>query len=219
MEIKIDRSNKLIAALPKGKLLPPSFEKLKLAGLEFFESDKKSRKLIIEDSSHTVQVLFVKPSDVPIYVEHGIADFGIVGKDSLLESGVDVFQPLELGFGRCKLAIAGFPGDKNRDWRLRSSVRVATKYPKITRWYFDKLGIQAEIIALHGSVELGVLAELADVIVDIVETGTTLEENGLEVFEDVLPVSAVFIINKASHKLKLQQLDAILSAIRAGNGA
>ncbi len=213
--VNINRTDRLIAALPKGKLLQPAFEKLKLAGFIFSEADKKSRKLIIEDKSHTVQALFVKPSDVPIYVEHGIADFGIVGKDSLLESGVDVFQPLELDFGRCKLAIAGFPGDRNRNWRLRSSVRVATKYPGITRWHFDKLGVQAEIIALNGSVELGVLAQLADIIVDIVETGTTLKENGLVIFEDILPVTATFIINKASHKLKLRQLDAVVSALRA----
>ncbi|KAA3615423.1 MAG: ATP phosphoribosyltransferase [Calditrichaeota bacterium] len=212
--MNINRSNKIIAALPKGKLLAPAFAKLKIAGYEFSDTEKRSRKLIIADTSKSVRVLFVKPSDVPIYVEHGIADFGIVGRDSLVESCVDVFEPLELDFGRCGLAIAGYPRDENHDWRLRSSVRVATKYPNIARWYFDKLGVQAEIIALHGSVELGVLAGLADVIVDIVETGTTLKENGLTVFEEILPVTAIFIINKASHKLKLHELDRIVSAIK-----
>ncbi|KAA3653852.1 MAG: ATP phosphoribosyltransferase [Calditrichaeota bacterium] len=213
MTININRTQKLVAALPKGKLLKPTFALLQKAGFFFDEADQKSRKLIIEDKNRMMQALFVKPSDVPIYVEHGIADFGIVGKDSLVESCVDVFTPLELDFGQCNLAIAGYPEDLDRNWRLRSLVRVATKYPNIARVHFDKLGVQAEIISLHGSVELGVLAGLADVIVDIVETGTTLRENGLVVFEEILPVTAMFIVNKASHKLKLRQLDTVISAI------
>jgi ATP phosphoribosyltransferase len=204
--------NELIVALAKGKLLAPALAWLNSAGFTFSEEEFRSRKLIIPAKERSMHAILVKAGDVPIYVEYGIADLGIIGKDSLLESEADVFEPLDLGFGRCKLVVAGKPQDAEEDFRLRSVLRVGTKYPKIARAYFDRIGIQAEIIALQGSVELSVLTGLADVIVDIVETGATLRENGLVVHREILTSSARLIVNKASHKLKLTAIDRLLQA-------
>src|SRR5574342_389887 len=160
-----------------------------------------------------MRAILVKADDVPIYVEYGIADLGIVGKDMLLESAAEVFEPLDLGFGHCKIVMAGWPQQTEKSLHLRSVVRVGTKYPKIARAYFDRIGVQAEIIALQGSVELSVLTGLADVIVDIVETGATLRENGLVVHQEILTSSARLIVNKASHKLKLAAIDRLLQTV------
>jgi ATP phosphoribosyltransferase len=205
-------SGELVVALAKGKLLVPALAWLASAGYTFSEIELRSRKLALTPAQGGMRVILVKADDVPIYVEYGIADVGIVGRDVLLESEADVFEPLDLGFGRCKVVVAGRPKDIANGFRFRSVVRVGTKYPKIARSYFDRLGVQAEIIALNGSVELSVLAGLADVIVDIVETGATLRENGLVVHQEILASSARLIVNKASHKLKLAAIDALLRA-------
>ncbi len=208
----VSGNSALVIALAKGKLLAPALNWLASAGFTFSQQDLRSRKLMLTAGEGGMSAILVKAGDVPIYVEYGIADLGIIGKDVLLESAAEVFEPLDLGFGRCKLVVAGKPQDAEEDFRLRSVLRVGTKYPKIARDYFDRLGIQAEIIALQGSVELSVLTGLADVIVDIVETGATLRENGLVVHREILTSSARLIVNKASHKLKLTAIDRLLQA-------
>ncbi len=200
----------LVIALPKGKLLAPSLAWLAAAHFTFSEEQIKSRKLVLTAAEGDMHAILVKPDDVLIYVEYGIADLGIVGKDTLLENETEVFEPLDLGFGQCRLVVAGRSQDAGKDFRRRSVLRVGTKYPKIARAYFDRCGIQAEIIALQGSVELSVLAGLTDVIVDIVETGATLRENGLVVLQEIVTSSARLIVNKASHKLKLAAIDKLL---------
>lgn len=202
-------AGELVVALAKGKLLAPALRWLQAAGYVFADDELRSRKLMLTAAAGGMRAILVKADDVPIYVEYGIADLGIVGKDTLLESAAEVFEPLDLGFGRCKIAVAGWPPTE-KNLHLRSVVRVGTKYPKIARAYFDRIGVQAEIIALQGSVELSVLTGLADVIVDIVETGATLRENGLVVYQEILTSSARLIVNKASHKLKLAALDRLL---------
>lgn len=203
----------LVIALAKGKLLAPALQWLARRGHTFSEAEMRSRKLMLAAQEGGLHAILVKADDVPIYVEYGIADAGIVGKDTLLESGAEVFEPLDLRFGQCTLVVAGRPEEQLAAWRTRACVRVGTKYPKIARQHFDRLGVQAEIIALKGSVELSVLAGLAEVIVDIVETGTTLRENGLVVHEEILSSSARLIVNKASHKLKSVGIDTLLRAV------
>ncbi len=168
------------------------------------------RRLIVTDETQSLRVLLVKASDVPIYVEYGIADLGIVGRDVILESEADVFEPLALDFGHCRMVVAGKPEDDYESFRLKSLVRVGTKYPNIARKHFLSKGFQADIIALQGSVELSVTAGLADVIVDIVETGITLKQNGLVVHEELFASSARLIVNKASHKLKFSNIEPFL---------
>ncbi|NUO81734.1 ATP phosphoribosyltransferase [candidate division KSB1 bacterium] len=203
-------TQELFIALSKGKLLPPALQWLARTGYTFSEKDLAGRKLVLTAKEGRLHAVLVKADDVPIYVEYGVADLGIVGKDTLLESEAEVFEPLDLGFGRCRLVVAGKPEHQKEDLRQRALVRVGTKYPKIARWHFDRVGVQAEIIALKGSVELSVLAGLAEVVVDIVETGTTLRENGLVVYHEILSSSARLIVNKASHKLKSAEIDALL---------
>ncbi|MCG3119268.1 MAG: ATP phosphoribosyltransferase [bacterium] len=206
-------AGELIIALAKGKLLAPALRWLQAAGYVFSDDELRSRKLMLTAAAGGMRAILVKADDVPIYVEYGIADLGIVGKDTLQESAAEVFEPLDLGFGRCKIAVAGWPAPTEKKLHLRSVVRVGTKYPQIARAYFDRIGVQAEIIALQGSVELSVLTGLADVIVDIVETGATLRENGLIVYQEILTSSARLIVNKASHKLKLAAIDRLLHMV------
>jgi ATP phosphoribosyltransferase len=207
----------LVLALAKGKLLAPSLQWLSSAGFSFSHVDVGSRRLIHSAQTGGLQALLVKPQDVPIYVEYGIADLGIVGNDILMESLADVFEPCDLGFGQCKVVMAGRPQDNIKELRQRAMVRVGTKYPNITRDFCDRSGMQAEIIVLQGSVVLSVLAGLADVIVDIVETGATLRENGLVVLQEIVSSSARLIANKASHKLKLAAIDNFLGRAVAAN--
>ncbi len=217
MKSSIDTNqHELTIALAKGKLLAPSLSWLASTGHSFSEEEIRSRKLVLAAQQGGMRAILVKADDVPIYVEYGIADIGIVGKDTILESGAEVFEPLDLGFGKCKLVVAGRQQDLEKDFRQRSILRVGTKYPKMARWHFDRLGVQAEIIALQGSVELSVVAGLADVIVDIVETGETLRENDLVVHQEIFSSSARLIVNKACHKLKLDAIDKLL---RAGGNA
>lgn len=206
----MSRPHALVIALSKGKLLAPSLQWLAQAGHIFSEKELSGRKLVLTAQNGALRAVLVKADDVPIYVEYGIADLGIVGNDVLLESEAEVFEPLDLGFGQCRLVVAGKPEHQKEDLRQRSHVRVGTKYPKIARRHFDRIGVQAEIIALKGSVELSVLAGLADVVVDIVETGATLRENGLAEYHEIFASSARLIVNKASHKLKSAAIDALL---------
>ncbi len=189
----------LTLALPKGRLLKPALELLRQVGLDGVDVD--SRRLIFVDERHGLRVLILKPADVPSYVEYGAADLGIVGKDILLEQEPDVYEPLDLGFGFCRLVVAE-PEElwKRDDPAKWSWVRVATKYPNLTERYFSERGIQVELIRLDGSIELAPLVGLADRIVDLVQSGETLRANGLVEVAEIMRSTARLIVNRASLK-------------------
>lgn len=202
-------------ALPKGRLGERVYEMFARAGLECPSLLSPGRKLIFENEERCVRYFWVKPSDVAIYVEHGVADVGVVGKDILTEYRPDVYELFDLGVGRCDMAVAakrGFSDDRNR------TLRVATKFTSIAKDYYSSRGRDIDIIHLNGSIELAPILGLSDVIVDIVETGTTLKENDLVVVEKFMPISARLIANKASYAFKsdvIDRLTAELGAIRS----
>lgn len=198
-------------ALGKGRLADITMEKLNEIGIVFPDYSKKSRKLIFEDSTGRYRIVFVKAVDVGIYVEKGACDVGVIGKDTLLESSSDVFEMIDLGYGRCIFAVAapkGFKYDKQK------KLRVASKYPRVAKEHFAKYGRSIEIIKINGSVELAPLVGLSDVIVDIVETGNTLRENGLEIVEPIADISARFIVNRSSLKTKQTEISDLMGMIR-----
>lgn len=199
-------------ALAKGRLLDPSIKLLESIGYDLRQV-KETRKLVIDDAAHDVRYLLAKPMDVPIYVEYGAADVGIVGQDALRESGVNVYEPAVLGYGNCRLVVAGKPEYKDAEWRLLTGVRVATKYPRIAKQYFSARGLSAEIIEVYGSVELAPAVGLADLIVDIVDTGGTLRANGLIELDEVFRSQAAFIVNRASHTLKVDEVRELIEKI------
>lgn len=160
-----------------------------------------------------MRFLLAKPDDVPIYVEHGAADLGVAGMDVVLESNADVYQPLRLGFGRCRLSVAAPQNMSSRPLRLWPDVRVATKYPRLAREYFLGRGLSVEIISLRGSIELAPTVGLADLIVDIVETGRTLHANGLEELRVIMESEAVLIVNRATHKLRLDEVNQVIDRL------
>ncbi len=201
-------------ALPKGRLGEKVYGLLQQCGFGAEEDFSKTRKLIVENPAVGVRFFWVKPSDVPIYVEHGAADIGIVGKDTLDESGADVYELLDTGLGRCDMCVAGFPDFKED---TGSVLRVATKFPEIAKKHYAARGRDIDIIKLNGSIELAPLVGLADVIVDIVETGATLRENGLAVLERFLPISARLIANKAAYQFKGQRIDQLLQKLNEVN--
>ena len=182
-------------ALAKGRLAKGGLELFQKAGISCQEYSKASRKLIFMSDDGGYRFIMVKPSDVPTYVEYGAADVGVVGKDTLLEEGRAVYELLDLKFAQCKIVVAGFE-DKKKDLITNSSTRVATKYPNIAHSYFSEKGEIVEIIKLNGSVELGPIIGLSDVIVDIVESGRTLKENGLVVLEEICPITARLVVNR-----------------------
>ena len=200
------QSEYITVALAKGRLADLSVEIFEKLGYDVAELKTKTRKLIFTDEKNKFKFILVKASDVPIYVEYGAADIGIVGKDTLLESGKDVYEILDLGFGKCKMAVAG-PASMRGKLDGRNIMRVASKYPHIARDYFHRVkGQTVDIIKLSGSVELGPLVGLSEVIVDIVESGKTLVENGLEVLEDVCELSARLIVNRVSVKIHRERI-------------
>ncbi|MDD5602959.1 MAG: ATP phosphoribosyltransferase [Eubacteriales bacterium] len=201
-------------ALAKGRLAELSAGLFRDIGIFCGDVDDDSRKLIISDEENKVRLFLVKPGDVPVYVEYGAADIGIAGRDTLLEEGRNVYEVLDLGFGACRMVLAG-PGAIKDSFSLMSNKRVATKYPRIAREYFDhKMKESVEIIKLSGSVELAPLTGLSDVIVDIVESGKTLKENGLEVFETIASISARMIVNRVSMKMESDRINKIIADIR-----
>jgi len=202
----------LTIALPKGRLGSQTLKLLNKAvdGLE--ELDLSSRKLVFNFSKKSLRFIIVKPSDVPTYVEYGAADIGIAGKDSLLEAQSKVYEMLDLGIGKCKMVVAGFP-DKKDSWITKAHRRVSTKYPNIAKNYFTSIGENVEIIRLNGSVELGPIVGLSDVIVDIVESGKTLEENGLVVLEEICDISARLVVNRVSLKTKKSDITRLIDSI------
>lgn len=198
-------------ALPKGRLGDKVYKLFASIGYTCPAMDEDNRKLVFTNPENDVSYLLVKPSDVAIYVEYGAADIGVVGKDVLLEGGNDVYELLDLQLGKCRLAVAA----KN-NWveNMSLPLRVATKYPNVSKRYFAAQNRQIEIIKLHGSIELAPILGLSDVIVDIVETGTTLQENDLRVFADVAPSSARFIANKAAYQFNAEKIDAICAMLK-----
>lgn len=198
-------------ALAKGRLADKTCALLGELGFDIKEVVSDSRKLVFTDEENAVSYFLVKPSDVSIYVERGVADIGVVGKDILLEYNPDVYELLDLKFGKCKVAVAGkkdFVMDKNRP------LRVATKFCNIANKYYESKGINIEIIKLNGSIELAPILNLSDVIVDIVETGTTLKENNMMVLEDIVPISARLIANKASYKFKSNKINDLVDKLK-----
>jgi ATP phosphoribosyltransferase len=200
----------LVIALCKGRFLDLSLDVLSRASIRFSEDVASSRKLIFDSEDGRYRVVLVKPADVPTYVEYGAADVGIAGRDVIMESSADLLQPLDLNFGHCKIAVAGRKETSdNNDQGLKpatTSVRVATKYPRITMDYYNARGIPVEIIPLSGSIELAPLIGLADRIVDVVETGRTLKENGLEILEVIAESSARLLINRAGYQTKREEI-------------
>ncbi|MEX1377100.1 MAG: ATP phosphoribosyltransferase [Eubacteriales bacterium] len=200
-------------ALAKGRLAQQSMELFESCGLDLSCVDTESRKLIFTDKEKTVSVILVKPSDVPTYVERGVADIGVVGKDTLIESNSDLYEMLDLGFAKCRLCVAA-PKKQTPNPITNVNLRVATKYPSTAKAYYQTKGINIDIIKLNGSVELGPLVGLSDVIVDIVESGKTLVENGLEVTEDICDISARLVVNKVSLKTKGEIIRPLISNVR-----
>lgn len=198
----------LTVALSKGKLLSGSEALFRRARLPFPEAE--GRRLVA--SLDGLRFLFVKDLDVPTYVEYGVADCGVAGRDVLLESGSDVYEPLDLGFGKCRLVVARRRGGP--DPRSASSLRVATKYPKVAAAHFQQHGLSVEVVTLAGSVELAPGLGLADCIVDVVETGRTLAENGLEVVEEVAASSARFVVNRASYHSRRDEVSRLVEVLR-----
>ena len=190
-------------ALPKGRLGEKVYQILEEAGYPCPSIREENRKLVFENEAAGVRYFWVKPSDVAIYVERAAADVGIAGKDILLEYLPEVYDLLDLGVGKCRMCVAG-----KREFRDRRdrTLRVATKFPRIAKSYYSARSRDIDIIKLHGSIELAPLLELSDVIVDIVETGKTLLENGLEVKETIVPISARLIANKVSYKFKHEEI-------------
>ena len=198
-------------ALPKGRLGEKVYAVFAAAGYECPEILENSRKLIFENAAAGVRYFWVKPSDVSIYVERGAADIGVAGKDILLEYEPDIYEFLDLNMGKCRMAVAG-PEDFFDDGER--TLKVATKFTNITRQYYSGLGREIDIIKLNGSIELAPILGLSDVIVDIVETGTTLRENNLRVIGTVVPISARLIANKASYKFKTAAIDRIVADLK-----
>ena len=199
-------------ALPKGRLGEKAYNMLKISGYECPEIENPGRKLIFENPEKGVRYFWVKPSDVAIYVERGAADIGVAGKDILLEYRPDVFELLDLGLGKCRMAVAAkkdFYDDGTR------TLKVATKFASIAADHFASNCREIDIIHLNGSIEIAPILGLSDVIVDIVETGSTLKENNLEVKETILPISARLICNKASFRFKTSEVERITTLMKA----
>ncbi|NLO81861.1 MAG: ATP phosphoribosyltransferase [Clostridiales bacterium] len=200
-------------ALSKGRLFEDSIRILTDAGLDCSELEQPSRKLIFYTPDNRVRLVLVKPSDVPTYVEYGIADAGIVGKDMLMEEGRSLYEMLDLKYGWCRMVVAGFP-EKKDTWITRAHTRVATKYPNIATNYFANRDKTVEIIKLNGSVELAPLTGLSDVIIDIVESGRTLKENGLVVLDEICSISARLVVNRISLKTKNSEIKGLIDNIQ-----
>lgn len=205
----------LTFALGKGRLAKKTLELFEQIGITCEEmKDKDTRKLIFVNEEYKLRFFLAKGPDVPTYVEYGAADIGVVGKDTILEENRNVYEVLDLGFGKCRMCVCG-PASARELLKHHELIRVASKYPNIAREYFyNKKHQTVDIIKLNGSVELGPLVELSDVIVDIVETGSTLRENGLEVLEEVCPLSARMIVNPVSMQMEADRIRKLVGAIR-----
>ena len=205
----------LTFALGKGRLVDSTMELLNKCGIDCEEIlDNKTRKLIFTNEELKLKFFLAKGPDVPTYVEYGAADIGIVGADTILEEKRRVYEVLDLGFGKCRMCVCG-PHDALGLLDHREMIRVATKYPEIAKdYFFNKKHQTVDIIKLNGSVELGPIVNLSDVIVDIVETGSTLRENGLEVLEEICPLSARMIVNQVSMQMETERIRKLIAAMK-----
>ena len=199
-------------ALPKGRLGDKAYDLFERIGLGCPSIKEPGRKLIFENEENAVRYFWAKPSDVAIYVERGAADIGVCGKDILLEYRPDVYELLDLGIGKCRMAVAAPKGFK---YDPGVTLKVATKFSRIAQDYYASLGRDIDMIHLNGSIEIAPILGLSDVIVDIVETGTTLKENDLEVVEEIIPISARLIANRASYSFKNEQIRALTDRLAA----
>ena len=206
----------LTIALPKGRLQKPVLERFAAAGVVPDEEPGSSRRLIVA-AGRTARFVVLKDGDVPMYVERGAADLGVCGLDQVLESDADLLTPIDFGFGACRLCVAAprasAAAGALADAEPGRSLRVATKYPRLTADWFGRRGVPVDLVRLQGSVELAAVSGLADAIVDLVETGRTLEENGLVVVETILEVTARLCVNRAAWRLKVEELLPLLSAL------
>lgn len=200
-------SEKITIALTKGRILKETLPLLAKAGIEPLEDVSTSRKLVFDTTSDDVRLVIIRGTDVPTYVRHGAADMGVVGKDILLEHGAEgVYEPLDLGIARCRLMTAGPVG-----WQPSGArIRVATKFLNITRQHFARQGVHAELIKLYGAMELAPIMDLADLIVDIVDTGNTLRANGMEPLEEIADVSSRLIVNKAAMRSQHRSIQRVI---------
>ena len=200
-------------ALSKGRLADKIFKMLKDLNLCDINISDDDRRLIIDSEDNQYRFFLAKPSDVPTFVEYGVADLGVVGKDTILEENRDISEILDLGFGKCKMCLCGVKGDES--YLNKPILRVATKYPNIAKQYFESIHQNTNIIKLNGSVELGPITHLSDVIVDIVESGRTLAENGLEPKVTIHNLSARLVVNNASLKTKYDDISSVIEGFRS----
>ncbi|WP_195574911.1 ATP phosphoribosyltransferase [Paenibacillus sp. 1001270B_150601_E10] len=200
----------LKVAMPKGRIYKQAASLMREAGYPIFEEEDASRKLLIELPDARMQFIMAKPVDVPTYVEYGVADIGIVGKDVLMEENRDVYELLDLGIARCRMSVIALP-----DWEPGTHPRVATKYPNVASQYFREHGQQVEVIKLNGSIELAPMIGLADRIVDMVETGTTLRENGLIEQQVIFQITSRLIANRVSYRLKNDAIQELCDRLQA----
>lgn len=200
-----------VLAIATGRIRDQAIAFLEKAGIYFPDFHNKTRKLVIEDKTKKVKLIFAKTADLGIYVERGAADLGIIGKDIILEEEPDVYELLDFRFGACKLVIAGFP---NTTVYNGNPLTIASKYPNITEKHFISKGQMIETIPLNGSIELAPLMGLSDIIVDIVETGTTLKQNGLEILDTIANVTTRLIVNKASYATKREEISTFIQALK-----
>ena len=205
----------LTFALAKGRLAKETLKLLEQIGITCEEiNDPNTRKLIFQNDELKVRFFLAKPSDVPTYVEYGVADIGVVGRDTLLEEGRNLYEVLDLGFGKCRMCVCG-PASAKELLSRNEIIRVATKYPNIAKNYFkDKKNQTVEIIKLNGSIELAPIVGLSEVIVDIVETGSTLKENGLEVLEEIVSLSARVVVNQVSLRMEHDRINKLLTDLK-----
>ncbi len=201
----------LTVALPKGRMQDEVLDLFAEAGY-VGESDN-GRKLIFGDSENKLRFVLAKPADVPTYVEYGAAELGVVGQDVLREGGQDLYEPLHLGLGCCRLALAGPPAWRERDLRLIPYLRVASTFPRLTLDYFQERGLSVEVIYLSGSVELAPAVGLAELLVDLVQSGRTLKENGLVELETIMESEAILVVNRAAQKLHFRQIQEVINRL------
>jgi ATP phosphoribosyltransferase len=209
----IDMEEILKVAMPKGRIYKQASKLFREAGIPIPEDFDDSRKLIIPVPQANMEFIMAKPVDVPTYVEYGVADIGIVGKDVLMEEDRDVYELLDLGIARCRMSVIGLP-----DWKPTLNPRVATKYPRVASQYFRQRGQQVEVIKLNGSIELAPLIGLADRIVDMVETGKTIEENGLVEMEQIFSITSRLIANRVSYRMKNESIQKLCDQLRVFEG-
>ncbi|MEF8794348.1 ATP phosphoribosyltransferase [Thiohalorhabdus sp.] len=211
--------SKLTIALSKGRILEETLPLLEEVGIRPAEDPEASRRLVVATNRPGVELIIVRATDVPTYVEFGAADLGVAGRDVVLESGADLYEPVDLGIGRCRMVVAEPEGLAANDDPTRwDRVRIATKYPRITESFFAEQGVQTQIIKLYGSMELAPLVGLADRIVDLVSSGRTLKENGLVEVEDLFEISSRLVVNKAALKLKHPLVSDLIDSLAGAVG-